>query len=423
MRGVHLTCVPAYKFKTGCLSVTLTAPLEKKTASMNAVLPSVLRRGTARLPDMKSIAAVLDGLYGARISPVVRKRGEVQCLGFYAEFVDDEFVPEGRGVLEPVAQLMGEMLLYPATSGGRLKAEYVNGERENLISDIKAVINDKRVYAVDRLTELMCRGERYSVNELGTLADAGKISVATLTRHYREAVSMLPVEIFYCGAADPERVERAVSDALVDLPRGDVLPEMPETVVVPEPKAAKPRVYRETMDVTQGKLAIGFRLGKRPAVSDEAALLVLNALYGGCATSKLFLNVRERLSLCYYATSVIDTQKRVMLVSSGIDFAKYDEAYGEIMAQFEAVRNGQFDERELEAAKKSVMTALYAGLDRLSSTEGLYLSRRISGAVCTPPELAALAEGVTKDDILDAARNIRPDAVYFLAGEGMTRGA
>ena len=126
MRGVNLTCVKAEKFKTGCLSITLMTQLDKKTAAMNAMLPNVLRRGTARLPDMESIAAELDNMYGVRIEPALRKKGEIQCIGFYADFPDDAFLPHGKNILEKTADLIGEMLLQPATSGGRLKAEYVD---------------------------------------------------------------------------------------------------------------------------------------------------------------------------------------------------------------------------------------------------------------------------------------------------------
>ena len=417
MNGVYLTCVPEFKFKTGCLSVTFVTPLDKKTAAMNSVLPSVLRRGTSRCPDMESIAAVLDSLYGAKISPVARKYGESLCIGFYAGFVDDEFIPGGEKILEGVTKLVGEMLLSPVTSGGRLKAEYVNGERENLISDIKAQINDKRGYSVSRLTEIMCRGERYGVRDTGTLADAGKITVASLTKYYTEVLATAPVEVFYCGSADPGRVEHAVREALADLPRGEIM-AMPETEIVAEPRSAKPRYTEEKFDVTQGKLAMGFRLGKAPERDDKAVLMVMSALFGGTATSKLFLNVREKLSLCYFASSSIDTQKRIMVVSSGIDFANYETAKNEILAQLEAVKNGDFDETELLSAKRAVMTAIFTALDSVPGTERLYLNKILSGSIYSPAELAAMAEAVTKDDVVYAARRAKLDTVYFLTGEG-----
>jgi len=197
----------------------------------------------------------------------------------------------------------------------------------------------------------------------------------------------------------------------------DKIGDIPETVCVAEPKSASPKYHEERLEVTQGKLAMGFRMGKRPEKPDNAQLMVFNALFGGTPTSKLFLNVRERLSLCYYASSSVDMLKRVMFVSSGIDFANYDKAYEEIMAQFNAVKCGNFDERELKSAKRAVTTALYAAMDRLGSIESLYLNRTLSGMICTPMELAALCDAVTKEEIVDAARNIKLDTVYFLTGE------
>ena len=423
MRGVSLTCVREYKFKTGCLSMTLLTQLDRRTAAMNAALPSVLRRGTARFPDMESLAAQLDGLYGARIEPFVRKLGEVQCIGFYSDFPDDSFVPGGGQILEKTADLMGEMLLSPATSGGRLRAEYVDGERENLIDDIRAEINDKRIYSVRRMTELMCRGEAYGVSRMGSVADAEKISVATLTKHYRETVASSEIEVFYCGAADYARVEQAVRAALASLPRADAAGGPPVTDVKTEVRGAKPRVFTESLDVTQGKLAVGFRMGEPIMRPNYAAMLVFDALYGGSATSKLFLNVREKLSLCYFASSVVDRHKGVMIVSSGIDFAKYDQALSEILAQLDAVKRGDFEDWELDAARRAVVTAIYAAMDDQAGLESLYLDRVVSGMEATPEELAGLADGITREDVIRVARGIAEDTVYFLKGEDGKVGA
>ena len=416
MRGVNLTCVTEYKFKTGCISISLLTQLEKSTAAMNAVLPAVLRRGTARHPDMESIAAVLDELYGARIEPAVRKKGEIQCIGFFSDFPDDAFIPDGGKILEKTANLMGELLLSPATSGGRLRAEYVDGERENLMNDIRAEINDKRRYSIRRLSELMCRGEKYGVSKFGTLTDAAKITVATLTKHYRKVIAESDIEIFYCGAAEPARVEQAMLSALAMLPRLEKS-SSPVTEVRFDVKSDAPRYFEDRMDVTQGKLAIGYRLGEIMKKPNYAVMMVMNAVFGGAVTSKLFMNVREKLSLCYYASSMIDRHKGIMMVSSGIEFAKYDEAISEIRAQLDAVRNGDIEDWELDSAKQAVVTSILASMDEPGGLESLYLDRAICGMNITPEELAGLADAVTKEEVMAAAKSVKEDAVYFLRGE------
>ncbi len=414
-RGVNLTCVNALKFKTGCLSITFLTELNRKTAALGAALPYVLRRGTSSHPDMESLAQALDDLYGARIEPVLRKKGEVQCIGLYADFPDDVFVPGGGHILEKTARLMGEILLSPATSGGRLRADYVDSERQNLIDDIRAEINDKRVYAYRHMVERMFNGEKYSISKLGTLEEASKITVYSLTRYYKEVLANSAAEVFYCGAEDPDTVARIVKEALAPLPRsGSCTP--PET----EFRAKVPgqiRHFTEKMAVAQGRLVMGYRLGEIMQAPDHPALMTFNAVFGGAATSKLFMNVREKLGLCYYADSGIDRHKGVMVVSSGIEFDKYNEALAEITSQLESVKNGDIAGWELEGAKKAVMNSLYTSMDEPSGLESLYLNRALLGIEANPEEIAALVSEVTKEEVADIAASVKLDTVYFLTGE------
>ena len=165
MPHVYLTYLPARKFKTGVLSAQFITPLAKETASYNALLPAVLHRGTMRCPDMEQLAAAMDRLYGAQISPTIRKRGETQCLGFVASFIDDRFVSRNEPLLEPAAELLGELLLDPVTRGGRFLQEYVEGEKANLADAIRSIRNDKRDWADLRLLQEMCAGEPYGQDQ------------------------------------------------------------------------------------------------------------------------------------------------------------------------------------------------------------------------------------------------------------------
>ncbi|MDR2421006.1 MAG: insulinase family protein [Oscillospiraceae bacterium] len=411
----RLTYAGTGKFKTSCISVNLITPLRRETAAANALIARTLRRGSAGHPDMGSISEALDELYGARIEYTVRKKGEYQCVGFYADFIDDDFAPGGERILERVSSLLGEMLLAPRTRGGFLYEPHTDGERANLIDEIRAAINDKRSYARDALLKNMCAGEAYGINVLGGESEAAELTARSLTAQYRHLIDASRVEVVYCGSAEPERAEQALRDALGTLPRS-AAPELPGTEILLTPPAPAPRRFTETLDVTQGKLALGFRLGDTMLAPDYAAMAVFNAAFGGSVSSKLFLNVREKLSLCYYASSAIDRHKGVMLVSSGVEFKNFERAYDEILAQLGAIRSGDLSDWEFLSAKRAVVTSRLAALDSPGGVASECFDQAIAGIEYTPEEFATLAEAVTREAIIEIANNAALDSAYFMNG-------
>ncbi len=415
MPDAYLTYVKTDKFKTCCLSMNLITKLDSETASKNALLPRVLLRGTTTYPDMESINNHLDELYGARIIPMVRKKGEMHCIGFLADFIDDDFVPMGENVLEKTTALVGEMLLSPNTHGGLLITEYVDSEKKNLIDDIRAAINDKRRYSLDRLFELMCRDEPFGINRLGNENTAETITTHSLTKHYKHLLSSSRIEVFYCGAHDEARVENAVRTALAILPRSEPVQEVSTDVHV-HADSKQAHTFTDHMEVNQGKLSVGFRLGKAMLSPNYAALLVFNALYGGSVTSKLFANVREKLSLCYYASSLIEKHKGIMAVVSGVEFTKFETAQNEILAQLDAIKNGDISDWELTSAKRAVITSIKSTMDKPIGLEELFFDQAIAFVKITPDETAALVDGVTRDEIMDIASGVELDTVYYLTG-------
>lgn len=411
MPNVELTCVTTDKFKSSYFSVYLLQQLNKENASKNALIPNVLRRGCARYPDMESIAAALNDLYGASIEPVVRLAGEIQCTGFISSFVDDKYIPGETTLLESVTGLVGDLLLTPVTKGGNFLAEYVSSEKEKQCEKIRSTLNDKVSYSLLRLKEIMFKDEDLGVNVLGSVQSTEKITPLMLTKHYKSILEGSEIQMFYCGSADPERVEAAVREAFRILPRRET-PD--ETFTQVRINCPEPRYNTEMLDVTQGKLSLGFRLGEIMYTPNLAAITIFNAVYGGGVTSKLFMNVRERLSLCYYASSMIDRHKGVMYVISGIEFNKYDEALGEILAQLEAVKRGELSTEELEGAKKVISSSLKAAMDSASSMDSFYLSQAIEGLDFGLEEYANLTEDVTEEEVVKIARSVCLDTVYFL---------
>jgi len=415
MPGVWLSHLRSDKFKTACMSVNLLTQLRRETAAMNALIPAVLRRGTTRYPDMEQLSRRLDELYGAAIEPVIRRVGEIHCLGFFASFPEPAFLPGGEALLGEMSALMAEMLLAPNTRGGLLLPQYVESEKEKLLDLIRSRVNDKRSYAVQRCIEEMCCYEDYAVSRFGDIPEAEAIHYKKLTRHYRELLRKSPVELFYCGRAAETEVRRALLDAFSGMPRGEIDYDI-GTEIRMNAVEAEPRFIEEQMDVTQGKLVLGFRLGECMEEPDRAALHVFNAVYGSGATSKLFLNVREKLSLCYYASSAVILRKGLMIVSSGVAFENFEAAKAEILAQLEAIKNGEVSDEELTWAKRAVASDLRAALDSQGELEGYWLSQAVDGLDYGPTELAELVEDVTKEAVVAVANSVELDLIYFLRG-------
>lgn len=415
MPGVFLTHLRSDKFKTACMSVNLLTQLTRENAAMNALIPQVLRRGTARYGDMEKLSARMDELYGTAIEPTIRRLGEIQCPGFFASFPEGEYLPGGQKLLNDVAGLMAELLLSPNTRGGLLLPDYVESEKEKLLDLIRSRVNEKRSYAMSRCIEEMCCFEDFAVSRFGTEDEAENINYKKLSKHYRKLLQECPVELFYCGKAGYKQVAGVLKDAFSSIPRGEIDYDI-GTDVRMNAVEDHVRYVEEEMDVSQGKLVMGFRLGECMEEPDIPAIYVFNTVYGSGANSKLFMNVREKLSLCYYASSAVILKKGIMLVSSGIEFDKFDEAKNEIMAQLEAVKNGDISDEELETAKRSVSSDLRSAMDSQGELEGFWLSQTLEGLDYGPMELAELVEDVTKEDVMAIARSIEADLIYFLKG-------
>ena len=410
MDRVYLTYLPAKKFKTGCLSAQFITPLRRETASCGALLPLVLQRGTMRCPDIQQLSAAMDQLYGAQINPTIRKRAECQCIGFVASVMDDSFAPRGEKLLEPTAALLGELLLDPVTRNGRYLPEYVDSERANLLDSIRSVRNDKRDWADLRLLQEMCRDEPYGVSRLGDETAAAAINNQKLHVYSQGMMSASRLELFYCGSAECHRVEEALLTAFSSLTRGpQTEPEPPRRFAAP----SQPRLVTEEMDVTQGKLSMGFRCD----TDDEPAMILANLMFGGSSNSKLFLNVREKLSLCYYASSTYVRSKGILTVFSGIETADYDRAEAEILRQLDEIRQGLWEDWELTAARESLLSALQALGDSQGALENYYLGQSATGRRETPEEMAALLRQVTPERIRAAAQSVQLDTIYFLKGK------
>ena len=409
--GVTLRCCRDPRFKQGCLSFQLIRQMDAREGAMNALLPSVLLRGTKTCPDLRAVTQRLDDLYGASAAPMVRRIGDYQTTGLYCGFMDDRFALPGDRVLEPMAAFLEEILLDPPLEDGGFLDAFVEGEKTNLIALIESERNDKRAYAMTRLLKTMCGGDPFGLPRLGEPEQVAAIDPKALYRHYRALLRESRVEIFYVGSARPERVAGMLEGLLGRLERS-CRPLPGQTGLRPGPGED----VTEVMDVTQGKLCMGFVTPITNRDPEFAAMQVLNAVYGSGMTSKLFTQVREKLSLCYSIGSSYFGTKGILAVSAGIDFDKEDLTRERILALLEDCRKGDITPQELTAGKEALLSGLRAVHDAPGSMENYYATAALSGLDMTPAAYMEAVDRVTPAQVRAAAETLTLHSTYFLRG-------
>lgn len=409
--GVYLTAVQSDKFKTGCFSLNLLRPMKKEEAAANALIPSVLLRGSETCPDIASISAKLDELYGASVGTLVRKKGEVQLVGFYCDYVQDEYVDEP--VFAPVMAFLAELLLHPRLENGAFPEAVVDSEKLNLENAMLSRINDKRTYAASQLIRTMCAGQPYGIPRIGEPEDLKNITAKSLYAHYRDLLATSRVELFYMGSLSPAAVTKVLQAALAELPRAEVFIPVGTT---PAPQARPVQEKTERLDVTQGKLSLGFFTDITAKDPRYPALVLAATVFGGGATSKLFTNVREKMSLCYYASASFEKFKGVLSVSSGVEFSKLETAKTEILRQLEACKAGDITDDELESARGYLVSDLKIAMDSPGRLDDYYIGQILLEQDGTMEDLASAIARVTKQEAADAIQALRLDTIYALEG-------
>lgn len=409
--GVTLRCYPDDRFKQARLSVQFVRKMCREEAAMNALLPALLLQGTENYPDARAVTIRLDELYGASVGTLSRRVGDYQTTGLYTAFLDDRFSLGGEPVLAPMVEMIRELLFAPAKENGVFVAEYLENEKRNLIAAIEAQRNDKRLYAATQLTRYMCRGDSLGVPRMGTVEDVQAITAQSLYAHYERVLRESPLEIFYVGSADPEQVAKLLKAMLSGLPRE-------HTALPPQGdfQDAGGGNFQEQLDVAQGKLCMGFVTPVTLRTPQFAAMQVVNTLFGGGMTSKLFMQVRESLSLCYDIGSSYHGSKGIISVSAGIDFQKEAQVKEEILRQLQAICDEDFTEEELNAAKQAICTSLQTTHDSTGSIESYYSTTAMSGLGMTPEVYIRAVEQVTKQEVAALAKTVKLHTVYFLKG-------
>ena len=413
-RSVKLTALPSEKFKISYLSVYFSRPLCEKEAPFNALLPEVLTRSCEKYPTMLSLSSALQSLYGATVDSVNTLMGENHIFGLQAAFPENRYAFDGTDILSEVISIISEMLLNPLLDkNGGFDESVVESEKAKLCGRIRAIINNPATYAARRCEEIMCADERYSISPSGTLDSVSSVSAQELYRYYLALAGSTEVNIYYSGSADTDILEekfRAIFKNFDTPTNLEFLSEVRRSA--PE----KLKTVIEEQSVSQGKLVIGLRSGFCLSDKDYYLLPIVNSLLGSSPTSKLFMNVREKMSLCYYCSSRPNALKGTMLVSSGIEVENFEKARDAVFAQIDALKNGDISDFELASAKKSLVNAYKELSDSPAGLIAWYLTRSFAGRSDSPDDVIRQVVSATKEDIIASAKRLSPDTVYFLKG-------
>ncbi|GIP36877.1 peptidase M16 [Paenibacillus sp. J31TS4] len=415
VNGIRLHVLPTDRFKTYAISVYLGTPLKEGNVTPTALVPFVLRRGTESLPETKQVRARLDDLYGAGFGFDIYKRGNYQLVQFRTDTIDDRFAEGSASMLKQALAFLGEVLQRPAQENGRLVPHYVEAEKQTLRRRIEAVGNDKMRYAAERCLEVMFEDDPYRLHPLGRAEEIEGISPESLFEHYREWLRTSPLDLYIVGNTTVEEAESLVREAfgLAGGERAGYVPSPVSPIARPVKKAV------DRLEVNQGKLNMGLRTGITYGDERYPAALLYNGVLGGYAHSKLFLNVREKESLAYYASSSLDGHKGILTIQSGIEFANYDKAVSIILAQLEAMKRGDIDSLELQQTKAMIANQLREIEDSAFEMIGFDFNNVLSGRERTVASLIAAVEETGTDAIRAVAEQVELDTIYFLTnGEG-----
>ena len=414
--GIFYNHLQTDVFKTSSFSVNFVVPLQRETAAIYTVLPMILHRGCRLYPDRRAVSRRLEELYGTALSVRNYKRGELQVINFTVNMIDNAYLPaeEGADVFSEALSLLSNVLTDPVLEDGHFLQTYTDSEIKNCMDTIRAAINNKMRYAFDRCSELMFEGERYGIPADGYLEDYCVLTPKTLMPFYRHMLENARIELFYGGKQEPKDIEPIARRLFQNINRccDGTLPYAELNVNV-----QAVRHFDESTPAEQGKLVIGFRTPITGIHEDAYAFSVFNEIYGGSAASKLFMNVREKKSLCYSCSSTGDLAKGVLFAYAGIENENKEITVAEITKQLDIMRQGNISDEELHCAKQSIISGYQSLSDSLSAMEVWHLRHILCDFRQEPEEVIKKIASITREDVVRVANGLVLDTIYFLKGD------
>ncbi|WP_046174998.1 EF-P 5-aminopentanol modification-associated protein YfmF [Domibacillus indicus] len=410
--GYTIHVIETEKYKTNTIMVKMRAPLEKETVTMRALLPHVLQSGTENAPSAAAFRAALDELYGALFFADSAKKGNEHVLTFTMEAANENYLHGENNLFDRSLSLLSDVLFRPKLKEGSFPEKTVRQEKRSLQQRIRSIYDDKTRYASLKLVEEMYRDDPYALPAGGVLEKVEPIDSASLYAYYQRALSEDIIDIFVVGDL---KAEEAVEKIGRYLPFSDRSAAAVETKTGKSPEQV--RVIQETQDINQGKLNIGCRTTITYTDPQFPAMQVCNGILGAFAHSKLFMNVREKESLAYYAASRLDSHKGFVVMLAGIDQKNYDKTVQIMNEQLDEVKSGNISDLEMNQTKALLKNQLQESADTARGmVEVLY--HNISSGTSRPIEQWLKdIDAVTKEQASAAAQTITVDTVYFLSGK------
>jgi len=414
-KPLSLRVLPTDKFKAGMLSLSAVLPISGESAYLTSLLMSVLLRGTQKYPSLEAINRRLDYLYGTELTIRNFYRGDVQVIGFSAELLDAAYLPD-KDPIEDILEVVEQILFHPLLDeNGLLLEKYVESEKKLQCDSIRSIKNNPRVYASEQLRALLYRTEPCGVPIYGTEEELMAVTPARLTAHWKALLETLSIDCFYVGSMDAEFLLQCLNRTVGKSLHIDKKPPYPRACA-PVPRKELPQQVSETIEAGQSHLLMAWRCDATLNDPAHAARMVFNELFGASPVSRLFLNVREKLSLCYSCSSAYVSYKGTLRMSCGLHRDNRAAAQEEIERQMQALCNGEFSDDEVEIAKKSLRHYMRQLEDSPSALESFYYGRTLANNSETVQSLRDALERVTREDVVRVAREFSLHTVYFLEG-------
>lgn len=407
---LHL--IETKKFKTNTIAIKFSRPLERENITERALLPFVLQKGSKSYPDERQLRLKLDELYGSKFSINSGKKGENHVITFVLDFPNDKFIQGENELVHECLNFLYDIVFNPNITDNQFKKSIVEKEKETLTNKIKAMIDEKMQYANMRLIDEMCKDEKYSIHSHGYLEDMDQINEETLYKIYREMIEDDRMDFYIVGDFDKHEMEKQIINVF-NIERQPTV----KTVVSEPIKVNETNTVIEKQKVQQAKLHIGYRTGITYQDPNYYALQVFNGIFGGFPNSKLFLNVREKHSLAYYAASRLESNKGILFVFSGIAPEKFEQAKDIIFEQHEDIKNGHFTEEEVEQTKKSIIHQFKETIDRAGGIIEFFYQQAIAETEINLDEIYNKINAVTKEDVIEIAKEVQLDTIYLLTAE------
>ena len=406
--GVCFSSITDKRYKKNLISVAFSTQLSEETATENVIVPLLLTKCNSKLPSYKAFNNKMSRLYASGIGGTTGRQYDLQTISFGAYYLDDIYALAGEKMTEIMTDILIDCLTSPVTENGVFTAKFTELEKKIAIDNIETAINDKRSYAIERAMKTICKGEPASVCSYGTIEKAQQITPESAYKAYRRMLETMPCEIICTGCSDFDGVAEKFAAAFEKIGRHDI----ETTSINISPIKEKTEEVTERLTVNQSKLVLGFKSHS----DDDAALVLLQKIFGGTTSSKLFQNVREKMSLCYYCSAARNDLKGIMLVNSGVENENIEKTKNAVIDQLEEIKNGNFTDEDINFAEMAIKNDFKSVADSAGNVSNWYFDCIRKNDIVTPEEKLERYLGVSKERIIDAAKSMVLDSVYVLTG-------